>query len=81
MNREQAIRYLKKHQPNSRWIPTEPTERLVKDRLRQSSVEGRDVLDTEHAYLMLSTLARGRKLPFDLIASLARRKAGGVSKV
>ncbi len=49
MNREQAIRYLKKHQPNSRWIPT------------------------EHA--------RGRKLPFDLVASLARRKAGGVSKV
>lgn len=80
MNRAQAMIYLRRHQPRSRWIEQPLTEQAAQDSLRQAAERGANADALVMHAAALSAGLKGAALPLHVLCGLPPRRTGGVGK-
>jgi hypothetical protein len=80
MNRAQAMIYLRRHQPRSRWIEQPLTEQAAQDSLRQAAERGANADALMLRAAALSAGLKGTALPLHVLCGLPPRRTGGVGK-
>lgn len=77
MNREQALAYLRKHQPQSRWLPQSLTPATAKARMQQMVGSGADDGFVVMQAAALAAGLNGATLPPHLLCARPIRRAPG----